>query len=290
MGFFKRAPKVQVFLPRTLFVGRPCDVELLVACEEELDVEYVDVHIEGDQGWSVGSGKSRTTRRETTPTLARRLMDAGVLAPGETRLRARFTLPEGMPPSHALSPAWASLELKVRVAIPWWPDGRYTFTLPVRVPPPAHVDRQPRAFRSTGLRDDPDDKRLELSLASTAFVAGETVTGSFALFHVDDRKARELEIALVPRLDLLGWRTRERDADALTVSFAVPAGSAGSNIPFRFHLPPTITPSFETLTHRLRWVLVARSGSFFRGKVELAVPITIVDASAADAVPELAST
>lgn len=288
MGLLKRAPKVDVYLPRALFVGNPCDVEIRLECEEELDVEYVDIYIEGSQGWSVGSGKSRATRRETTPTLAKRLMDAGALAPGETRLRARFTLPDDTPPSHALSPAWATLELKVRVAIPWWPDGRYTFVLPVRVPPPAHIDRQPRAYRSTSQGNDPDERRLELSLPSTTFVAGETVSGVCALFHVDDRKTSELEIALVPRLDLYGWRTRERDADALTVSVALPAGSAGTSIPIRFDLPATITPSFATRSHRLRWVLVARSGSFFRGKVELAVPITIVDASAADALPELA--
>ncbi|HRI88790.1 MAG TPA: hypothetical protein PK869_11005, partial [Candidatus Hydrogenedentes bacterium] len=151
------------------------------------------------------------------------------------------------------------------------------------MPPPAHIDRQPRAYRSTSQGNDPDERRLELSLPSTTFVAGETVSGVCALFHVDDRKTSELEIALVPRLDLYGWRTRERDADALTVSVALPAGSAGTSIPIRFDLPATITPSFATRSHRLRWVLVARSGSFFRGKVELAVPITIVDASAADA-------
>ena len=72
MGLLKRAPKVDVYLPRALFVGNPCDVEIRLECEEELDVEYVDIYIEGSQGWSVGSGKSRATRRETTPTLAKR--------------------------------------------------------------------------------------------------------------------------------------------------------------------------------------------------------------------------
>lgn len=288
MGLLKSAPKVTIYSPRTLFVGRPYDVEVWLACDETLDIEYVEARIEGHQGWSVGSGKSRTSRNEVLPTLVTRLMDTGTLPAGETRLRARFTLPEGTAPSHSLGPAFASLQMKVHVAIPWWPDGRYTFTLPVRLPPPASVDRQPRAFRSTGHRDDPDDKRLELSLASTTLVAGETVTGSCALFHVDDRKERELEIAIVPRLELLGWRARERDADALTVTFKLPAGSAGTNIPFRFSLPEHITPTFETLSHRLRYVLVASSGGFFRGKVELAVPITIIDASAAEMLPELA--
>jgi hypothetical protein len=286
VGLLKRAPKVVIFSPRTLLVGRPYDVEVVITAEEPLDIDFVDARIEGEQGWAVGSGKSRTSRRELFPQLAIRLAEASTLPAGETRLRARFTLPPGTPPSHDVRPAWAYLDLHVRVGIPWWPDGHYRFTLPVRIPPPAHIERVPRAFRSSS--DDPDDKRLELSLPSTTFIAGETVTGSCAVFHVDDRKEREVELALVPRLTLLGWRTRERDASALAVTIRVPAGAAGTNIPFQFKLPPTIAPTFETLTHQVRWLLVASTGSFFGGKAELAVPITIVDASAADVVAALA--
>jgi hypothetical protein len=84
VALFKRAPDVRVFVPNTLFVGRPCVVEIVIESGEPLDVEYIDASIEGDQGWSVGSGKSRTTRRETYPYLTTRLRDAGTLAAGET--------------------------------------------------------------------------------------------------------------------------------------------------------------------------------------------------------------
>lgn len=285
MALFKRAPKVDVYAPKTLFVGMSCVIEIVIEAGEALEIEYVDASVEGNQGWSVGSGKSRSTRCEIFPYLTIRLMDAGTLAAGETRLRATFSLPDGTAPSHQVSPAWATLELKVHVAIPWWPDGRYVHVLPVRIPPPPEIDRRPRAFRSAG---GPDDKRLELSLASTTYMAGETVSGSCAVFHVDDSKERELEISLVPHVELLGWRSRECVGEALTVSIRIPAGSAGANIPFQFQLPPTITPSFETLTHRMRWVMTATSGSFWSGKVGLALPFTIVDASAAESLPELA--
>ncbi|HUQ05779.1 MAG TPA: hypothetical protein VM261_24930 [Kofleriaceae bacterium] len=286
MGLLKRAPKVVIFSPRTLLVGRPYDVEVVITTPEPLDVDFVEARVEGEQGWAVGSGKSRTSRREVFPELALRMMEASTLPAGETRLRARFTLPPGTPPSHEVRPAWAYLDLHVRVGIPWWPDGHYRFTLPVRIPPPAHIERVPRAFRSSS--DSPDDKRLELSLPSTTFIAGETITGSCAIFHVDDRKERELEIALVPHLSLVGWRTREREGSALGVTIRIPAGAAGTNIPFQFKLPPTIVPTFETLTHQLSWQLVASTGSFFSGKLELAVPLTVVDASAADVVQALA--
>jgi hypothetical protein len=216
-------------------------------------------------------------------------MDAGELPAGPTRLQARFSLPAGLPPTHHHAPAWATLELAVRVVIPWWPDGRYRFDLSVRIPAPAVVERRPVAVRSTPLHAAPDAARLEVSLASTALVAGESVVGSCAIYHVDDRKPRELELALVPRLELFGGRTRTRDADAVWFRFTLPAGFAGTNLPFRFEMPHRLAPTFQAATHRLRWFLMARSGSFFGGRLELSIPIEIFDASAAALVPRLAA-
>jgi hypothetical protein len=61
----------------------------------------------------------------------------------------------------------------------------------------------------------------------------------------------------------------------------LPAGSAGTNVPFELQLPRSLTPSFETVSHKLAWWLVATSGSFFGTKVNVSLPLEIVDASAA---------
>src|SRR6185503_11810032 len=208
-----------------------------------------------------------------------RLRGEGELPMGTSRFRAKFELPGAMPPSHARSPAYAWLELYIRVAIPWWPDGKYTFTLPVRVPPPADVVRKPYAIRSSG---SPHEPRIEVSLASTTLVAGETVVGSCALFHVDDRKPRDVVISLLPSFKLhRSRRYWERRGEQLEVHIEVPAGGAGTSVPFRFKLPADITPTFATVTHELSWWLLARSGSFFGGRVEVLAPLEIYDASAA---------
>ncbi len=288
MGILKRAPEVTIRAPRAVYVGRRCVVDVVIDARDDLEVEYIEARVDGEQGWAIGAGKSRVSEQATFPSLVTRIMEAGTLSAGVTERSATFLLPPGTPPSHELSPAWARLVLSVRVAIPWWPDGRYRFAVPVRLPPPP-VEHRPCIVRSTPADAAPDARRLELSLASRTFIAGERVTGSLAVYHLDDRKPREVELILVPRLDLLGRRTRERDADGFAVTFTLPAGSAGTDLPFGFTLPPTIAPGFQTLTHRLRWVLVARSGSFFGGKVELAVPVEIVDAAAAEAAPQPAA-
>jgi hypothetical protein len=51
-----------------------------------------------------------------------------------------------------------------------------------------------------------------------------------------------------------------------------------------------VTPTFSAITHDLSWWLVARAGSFFGGKVDVAVPLEIFDASAAATTARLTST
>jgi hypothetical protein len=286
VGLFPSAPKVNVYAPGTVFVGTLCKIEIEVVAGADTRIEFVDARVTGYQGWSVGAGKSRVVQRVTFPELRSRLMDAGVLPSGTTRLALQFTLPPGTPPSHQIDPAWANLELRVHVSIPWWPDGRYRFVLPVRVPPALPVIRTPVAIHSkTAAADKP---RIEISLASSRLVAGETAVGSCAIFHMDDRKPRDVELSFVPVLTLHGrGRARERRGNPFGVRLTLPAGSAGTSVPFQIALPAAMVPTFETVSHSLSWWLVASSGSFFGGKVDVALPLDIVDASAASLTTKL---
>jgi hypothetical protein len=288
VGLLPSAPDVQVFAPTTWFVGQDAVIEIELTAKGETKVDFIDVRGTGKQGWAIGSGESRVAQEAAFPQLAARVMDAGVLPPGKSRYAARFHLPAGCAPSHGLDPAWAQFEIFVHVSIPWWIDGRYRFHVPVRVPPPPRVERMPYAVRSTQATAPAGKPRLELSLASTRLIVGETLVGSCAVFHVDDRKPRELDIMLVPTLRLVrGGRFRERRGATYNIALTLPAGSAGTNVPFQFRLPATMTPSFKTITHEVVWHLIASYGSFFSGKEEVAVALEIVDASAAATTAQL---
>ena len=240
MGILPSAPDVQVFAPTTWFVGQTAVIEIEVHAKEETKVDFIDVRGTGQQGWAVGAGEHRVVQKASFPELMARVMEAGVLPAGRSRYAARFQLPHGCAPSHDLDPA--RFEIFVHVSIPWWIDGRYRFHVPVRVPPPARVERTPYAVRSTQASTPAGKPRLELSLASTRLIAGETLVGSCAVFHVDDRKPRELDITLVPTLELhRGSRQRDRRAATYDISIPLPAGSAGTNVPFQFRLPEAMS-------------------------------------------------
>lgn len=286
-------PEVSISAPTTLFVGQPfvMEIDIKTDARHEINVEYIEATLTGDQGWAVGSGKSRVTQQVKFPKLVQRVMGAGVLPAGQTtRFTAQFVLPPGTAPTHALDPAWSKLKLRIHISIPWRIDGRYNYEFDVRVPPPEHVERTPFAIRSTPLTAAPDKPRIELGLASTRLIAGETLVGTCAVFHLDDREERDVELTLVPMLQLLGrGRARERRGASRGVTITLPPGSAGTGVPFELPIPKTLVPTFETVSHTLQWWLVARSGSFFGGKVDISVPLEIVDASAAATTAKLTS-
>ena len=278
-------PEVTISAPDPLFVGREISIEVNVTTTKETKIEYIEARLDGAQGWAVGSGKSRVSRGLMYPKLRQELMGPGVLpAATTTRFVARFILPNGTPPTHEVGQAWSRMRFFVHVSIPWALDGRYKYDFAVRIPPPK-VERRPVAMRST---DAPNKPRIELGLASTELIVGEELVGTCAVFHLDDEKPRDVALALVPELVLIGrGRNRERRGEEIAATMTIPAGSAGTSVPFRLKLPASMTPAFDCETHTLRWWLVARTGSFFGGRVDLSIPLDLVDRSAAATTPRL---
>jgi len=275
-------PAIVLHAPPALFVGQEHVLEVELTPESDMRVDYIEARLFGKQGWEVGAGKSRVAHDVIIPRLVSRFMDRGVLPARTNRFGMKFTLPPGAAPSHAIDPAYARFEVQIRIGVPWWFDVKYHYVLPVRVPPPRVVQRTPLAIRSTPSNARADRPRIEISLGSTRLVAGEKVVGSCAVFHLDDKKPRQVELSLVPILALYGrGRVRERAGQGFGMTLTLPAGTAGTSVPFELLLPASITPSFETASHRLAWRLFARSGSFFGGKVEVAIPLEIVDQAAA---------
>ncbi len=277
-------PAVQVLTAKTLYAGKKARITVEITADKVTKTDGIYARLFGEQGWVVGGGKHRVSSKIRWPeTIEFELSGPTTLAAGVTTpFIIDVALPPGMAPSHDIDPAFARTELRIHVSIPWRIDGRYRFLLPVSVPPPDTVVRTPYAVRSNQASSAADKPRIELSLGSMRLIAGETLVGTCAVYHMDDSKAREVELSLVPMLKLnSNMRDRERRGYPLTTKLMLPVGSSGSGVPFRLSLPRTMAPTFSSVTHDLEWWLVARTGSFFGGRVDLSVPLEILDASAA---------
>ena len=282
-------PEVSVFEPVLTVAGGTCVAVFDVRASADTPVEFIDVRLRGRQGWGVGSGKSRREHAVLYPELVQRVMGAGALTGGASlRFTASFVMPADLPPTHERHPAYARLEVRVHVSLPWRLDRRHEVAFAVRLPP-THMRRIGRIARSTPASAPAGEPRIDLGVTSTELAAGEVLTGTVAVFHVDDRRAREVELVLIPTLTLRkGARTLVRRAEALAFTLTLPAGSAGQSVPFAFPIPPTVTPSFSTCTHDLAWALSASTGSLFSGgKLTSALPLLLTDAASSALAPPL---
>jgi hypothetical protein len=282
-----KQPDVIVRTPTAVYVGERTMIEVVVEAAKETKVEFIDVKIRGVQGWERGSGDSSYGQTATFPTLAKRVADEGVLTVGTHTYSVAFTLPPGTAPSHRIRPATANLYVDIHVSIPWWPDGKYSFTLPAHLPPAATAQRTPVHVR-VPFEVAGDEPRLEVALASTTLVAGETMVGSCAVFHLPDDKPRELDVSFEPSLTLrAGGRHHEMWGEGYRTTLTLPAGTAGTAVPIRVGLPASITPSFAAVTHDVKWFVRLKIGSLFTTKLEARIPILLLDRRAAATLPAL---
>ena len=159
MSLLPSAPKVELRIPGVVFAGQPTSFELDVIAKEATKIDFIRARVRAIQGWTIGSGKSQVSHEIVYPELAIELAHAGVLEAGTLAKGATFTLPPDIAPTHPGYPAYARVELRVHVSIPWWPDGRYRFDIPVRLPAHGELARRPVAARSTNEANRP---RIEL--------------------------------------------------------------------------------------------------------------------------------
>lgn len=275
-------PEIVLRTPNAMFVGKDIDVDIEVTAEAETRIDFIEAKVIATQGWEIHAGKNGPHHKVSEPTLVVRLAEAGVLPAGTSRYKARFAVPAGFPPSHDIDPGYAHVDMKVRVSIPWRFDARERFRLPVRIAPrQAVVARTPTiAVGRSG--PAPDAPRIEIALASTRVIVGEVVAGSCAVFHLADHEPRPVDLTLVPNFTFKGQgRQREGRGETYRMTLVLPVGSAATAVPFEFTIPATAVPSFDATTHKLAWSLIASSGGFLTSKVSVAIPLELVDASAA---------
>lgn len=279
MGILPSAPKIELRAASQLYAGSTVRFEIRVTVDEPTNIDGITLAICGTEGYDAYEGVGSYVT--TYPDLEASVRGPGVLATGTSEYSVEAALPANMAPSHEVSPGFARLEVTVRIAIPWWPDRRSRFTLPVRLPPPAEVIRTPVAVTTEPGHVAADEPRLELGLASTRWLVGEIIRGTCALFHVDDRATREVELSLVPVIEgFADGGAQVSRGTPVAYGLTIPTFGSGKHIDFAVPLPSTIAPSFRSVSHALNWLFVARYRELLGAKLELTVPIAIFDASA----------
>ncbi len=246
-------PDIDLRLPPVIRPGEDVAIEVVATSHADTPIDFFDVTFDGEE--SVTVHVDGTLQRRATPIVraVSRLQEKGTLTAGEHRFTARFTVPLDAPATYLGAIASIRYELRVHVAIPWWPDLRETYELLVEPHPEVRPKVSPASATSPGGQGVPF---IELSVADTAFAKSDEISGAFSAGNVAREAGEGVEISLVG-IEHVRSEGRVYRGELLRHNvpnlFRVPRG--GSEVPFRFRVPKEAVPSFESATCRLEWTL-----------------------------------
>jgi hypothetical protein len=256
VGLLKKRPNIALRAPTQVRVGEPFEVEVVLDCEAEVECRGISVRHRGrmqlTEVQSQGAAQHWFYR-----ALATLDVDGGVLPAGTHRRRVSLRIPRGAPPRYRGRAVEVAHLVDVRVDIPWWPDARAGFEIPVIE---AHADEPDRAawgggvFGSRGDGGAGGKPYLELSVGSRLLIPGETFRAAISLFNTERHAYREVVVKLVA-IERVSGRPYPRPAGVWTIPIA--QAVEGATIPLRLQIPTHLVSAFRFGDGGVDWVLEA---------------------------------
>jgi hypothetical protein len=263
-------PKVKTYLrPAVATPGCPLDVEVVLTSASETPIDFVELKLEGQESVQFGRyGASHVFLRQKA------LHGERTLGVGEQKLAARFELPAGLMPSYRGAAANVAYSLDVHVSIPWWPDRRQRFTIPV-APQPAPFAPTPRTFLSTLEGPKGTAPFLEVSLDSTTLEIGGELAGAVSVANTRRASVRGVDLYLIGterttqgygsvEARRLRWRLLDRSPEE------------GTPVPFRVSLGRGIGIGLRGSLFELSWHLEVVADVAWGFDARLQMPVTLV--------------
>ncbi len=274
MALIKKRPELRLLAPPQVRPGETFVAEVIVRARRPVPTSSLDVHFVGEERVTIGSGKHSRTARKTWVTLHARLSKARRMV-GEQRFRVRFAVPPTVPTSYSGCQARVQYLVKIHAAIPWWPDARASFVIPV-VPPPADAPARPFVFSSNPSGPTAGEPHVEASLTNTVLRPGGVVEGAVALSNVDTSRYYGVQVHLRGRQTSV-VRGSKRSSWCFGYTLTVPLARAveGQPLPFALRIP-NIFPTCRGAHYSLAWAVEVCAQRRFARDTVIRAPVTVL--------------
>lgn len=274
MAILPASPRIALRIPNAIHAGSSFVALVEIAARTPVKLDWIDARLRTTERCVLAA--TAESRTETLVALDARLFEGGVLDAGTHSLRARFELPVETAPSMTHALATIETQLAIQASIPWWPDARATYVIPVRAAPRT---LEPAPYRAVNQTTGSDAPRVELSLASRAIAARGVISGAVAFFHRDPRAiaGAQLTLRASARLRSRSGHGESRSAPAYTIPLPASIRGDGTPVPFAVRVPDDVTPSFASRSVALEWELAVERRGLFAMHTWLVVPIEIVE-------------
>lgn len=279
--WIKHRPRVGLRVLWGAMAGERLMLEVVVHAKHAVPIEAITACFRGEQRVAVSSTGGRPPRR-ALPEHRAVLEAARTLPAGEHLFRLAFRLPSSLPPTFSSTRVDVRYELEVRVEIPWWPDRRAVFEVPLAFP---KGQREPRPLVTVSDADGPPPREAyaELSLASTTLVPGGLLEGAVALYNVGQVAYKAVRLRVQRVVTVKDGRRQATEIHPLLYDTPLPAKlEEGEPLPFRCVLPKELRPTFSSTPHKgvswvLDWRLEVEVVVGWGRNLRLAVPLAVVN-------------
>jgi hypothetical protein len=295
MALIKTRPVVRVLLDHELVAGEQESLMIELLCRRAVPIDRVVVRLLGEVAWTY-SGHYRGHRQGARFLDVEQVLVASPreFPAGEHRMLASFSLPPDCPGSWEGTCLSVEYRIIVGVEIPWWPDVRREFSVPlIARSDEAITSNRARVWASHPAGPSGKQPYLEVALATTALRSGDELRGSAALGNVGNHRYRRLQIQLVaqetlPRQILQLPPVEER----AICRWSLPLDEVDelAPVPFVLRLPERLVPGFDVYGCRLRWLLIVVADVVRGSDAEVRLPVTIAPASpGSSSIPQVAA-
>ncbi len=268
-------PRVKLTLESgAIYPGQPFVAELAMESGTATPCDFVDVELHGYEEMWTGEGNTRSVTRHTIVRLSSR-HEPGTLSPGTRTLATRFVVPPGAPASFDGVECKVHYICNIHISIPWWPDRRVSYAVPVRWPPRPVGEPAAQTFATN--REGPlgTTPYMEASLDRTEIVAGEMFAGSLSMAHVAAKTIRKVE-AKILGIEHRNYRgASERFATKFSAQIHEGGVPEGEPVRFRLGFPKDAPPSFQAHLFRVDYQLELRADVAWGSDVVLRIPVVV---------------
>jgi hypothetical protein len=262
--------------------GAKARVELLVESKSETPVEFIATRLVGVESVLVGAGDYRSV--QSVPVVTREAREkARLLPPGTHRYRYTFELPANAPPSYSGSTCSVRYTLSVHVSVPWWPDRRAEFSLPVAPrPSPLPIGGEARIVASA---NGPQAGRVyaEVSIDRDVLEPGGAVSGAVSVSNTLAHRVRRVLLSLIAVERIGGPNPAVASSVFRSAVLVEGPPPEGEPVPFQFPIPDRTAPTFKARSFALDWQLSVRVDVAFGEDTIVTIPLAVTHTPAGTA-------
>ncbi|WP_394832957.1 hypothetical protein LVJ94_41295 [Pendulispora rubella] len=267
----RRRPLVDVrFRTPYALPGALFEVEAVVVSSADTPVDAISLTLVGHEFASIDHNREYHELLRLTERHEPRVLTAGTHG-----FRSTFDVPQDAPASFIGATSEVLYWLELHISIPWWPDLRKQYAVPMGWGPTIPTPRTPETFFTNPNYPRPRP-HLEVALESTSIEYRGTLRGAVSVTNGSNVQAIALQIASCETIPDIPVKV-----ETARLEFAIARGrqAEGARIPFEAALPEHITPTYAGKTFGMYWWLHVVARVSTGTGVGLRIPIVVTPPS-----------